>query len=117
MNRAVGAPVSDPAGYGSNIMPAIADQRCSNHEFREAVARCPECKKFFCRECVTEHEDRVICAACLKKLARPAAARRLRLAGLMVAGEWVAGVLTVWLFFYLAGRNLQAMPDSFHEGP
>ncbi len=97
-------------------MPTLAHQRCLNHEFREAVARCPECKKFFCRECVTEHEDRVICAACLKKLARPAAARRLRWAGLMVAGGWVAGVLTVWLFFYLAGRNLQAIPDSFHEG-
>ncbi len=97
-------------------MPALVHQRCLNHEFREAVARCPECKQFFCRECVTEHDDRVICAACLKKLARPGAARRFRWAGLIVAGKCLVGVITVWLFFYAIGRNLLAIPDSFHEG-
>ena len=45
-------------------------QRCFNHAAREAVARCPACGHYFCRECITEHDDRVICAACLRKLAR-----------------------------------------------
>src|ERR1043166_5979979 len=75
-------------------MPTLLQQRCLNHSFREAVARCPECKRYFCRECVTEHDDRLICAACLKKLSRPAAARRVRWAGLLLAGEFVVGILT-----------------------
>src|SRR5580658_7631208 len=35
----------------------LLDQRCFNHDLREAVAQCPSCKRFFCRECVTEHAD------------------------------------------------------------
>jgi len=87
-----------------------------NHGFREAVARCPECKQFFCRECVTEHEDRVVCAACLKKLAAPGPARRFRFASLLGVGQGLLGVFVAWMFFYLAGRGLLAIPDSFHEG-
>ena len=45
----------------------LAHQRCFNHATREAVARCPECHHFFCRECITEHDDRVLCTGCLKK--------------------------------------------------
>ena len=97
-------------------MPTLAHQRCLNHDLREAVARCPECRQFFCRECITEHEDRVICAACLKRLARPVARRRFHWTGVLIIGECLAGVLTVWLFFYMAGRSLLAIPDSFHEG-
>ena len=51
-------------------MQNLAHQRCFNHAVREAVARCPECGQCFCRECITEHDDRVVCAACLKKLTR-----------------------------------------------
>ena len=97
-------------------MPALTHQRCLNHEFREAVARCPECRQFFCRECITEHDDRVICAACLRRLARPAPRRRFHWTSALIVGECLAGVLTVWLFFYMAGRSLLAIPDSFHEG-
>jgi len=97
-------------------VPALAHQRCLNHHFREAVARCPDCRQFFCRECITEHDDRVICAACLKRLARPAARRRWHWTGVLILGECLAGVLTVWLFFYIAGRSLLSIPDSFHEG-
>lgn len=94
----------------------LALQRCLNHDFREAVARCPECKQFFCRECITEHEDRVVCAACLKRLARSVAGRRFRFAGQAAAVQFVLGVMTAWLFFYCVGRSLLAIPDSFHEG-
>jgi hypothetical protein len=84
-----------------------AGQRCSNHAGREAAARCPECRSFFCRECVTEHEGRVLCASCIRKLtaARAAPNRSLlrRLAGVLPLG---LGLLTAWLFFYLLGRSL-----------
>lgn len=33
------------------------------------MARCPECRRFFCRECVTEHDDQLLCASCLRKAA------------------------------------------------
>ena len=43
----------------------LLDQRCSNHALREAAVQCPSCKRFFCRECVTEHAGRMICVNCV----------------------------------------------------
>lgn len=97
-------------------MPSLTQQRCFNHAVREAVARCPECKQFFCRECVTEHDDRVLCAACLKKLTRKPLVQRLALARILWAGQCVFGLLIAWYFFFLIGRGLLKLPDSFHEG-
>jgi len=97
-------------------MVSLAEQRCLNHALREAVARCPECRQFFCRECVTEHDDRALCAACLKKLTKSVAERRFLFANFAMAGKVFVGVLTIWIFFYAVGRNLLAIPDSFHEG-
>jgi len=37
-------------------------------------------------------------------------------AGLVVVVEALAGLLSAWLFFYAVGRDLLAIPDSFHEG-
>jgi hypothetical protein len=97
-------------------MENLVEQRCLNHEQREAVARCPECRQFYCRECVTEHDDRVICAGCLRKLVAGPPARRCRLSSLGVLAAALAGLFTVWLFFYLAGQVLLSIPASFHEG-
>ena len=94
----------------------LACQRCRNHAEREAVARCPTCNQFFCRECITEHDDRVICANCLRRLShvplrqRPAYVRAVRL------GQGLLGLMLVWFFFYLLGESLLALPTSFHEG-
>lgn len=97
-------------------MPPLTQQRCFNHALREAVARCPECKQFFCRECVTEHDDRVLCASCLKKLTRKPIAQRFALAKILRAGQCLFGLLIAWYFFFLIGRGLLKLPDSFHEG-
>lgn len=94
----------------------LVHQRCWHHELREAVARCPECGRFYCRECVTEHEDRLMCAACLKKVAQGPARQRLRLAGLARLGACVGGVWLAWIFFYGCGQALLTMPSTFHEG-
>jgi hypothetical protein len=92
----------------------IAQERCSNHASREAVARCPECGRYFCRECISEHDGRAICAFCLKRLGkRPA--RRSRLAGFMRAVQVLIGVLLLWASFYLLGKTLLAIPSSFHD--
>jgi hypothetical protein len=94
----------------------LAQQRCFNHVEREAVARCPKCGQYFCRECVTEHDDQVICAACLRKLTRvPLFQRKPFLGALRVVG-CLAGVFLAWFFFYLIGEGLLSLPASFHEG-
>ena len=94
----------------------LSSQRCFNHEMREAAARCPECRHFFCRECITEHGARVLCAGCLKKIA-PAQTGPKR-SWVSVLG-WIPsglGVLMVLVFFYSLGRFLLTMPTQYHEG-
>ena len=90
--------------------------QCLNHPAREAVARCPECRRFFCRECITEHSGRVICAGCLTRLVRPEAPATRRLAWLTAPLTAGAGLLVAWLVFYAAGRALVRIPSEFHEG-
>lgn len=97
-------------------MTALVQQRCFNHGLREAVARCPECGRFFCRECITEHEDRVICASCLSRLVEPSPVKRFRLVVLLTFFQCFIGFLVLWLCFYYLGRTLLLFPTSFHEG-
>ena len=93
---------------------AFSDRRCLHHANREAVARCPECREFFCRECITEHDDRVICSACLKKIATREARPRRSFAALLRPAALLSGVLAAWFFFYLIGHWAGALPSSFH---
>ena len=97
-------------------MNDLSLQRCHNHSQREAVARCPECASYYCRECIAEHEGRVLCASCLAKLLAGAPASRLRLSGLITAGRVLFGFLLLWLAFYYIGQALLSLPASFHEG-
>ena len=97
-------------------MEDLTQQRCLNHPLREAVARCPECRLFFCRECVTEHDDRSICAGCLRKLAKGGSAQTRRFASALRLGALAVGVLTALLCFYALGRELTALPSEFHDG-
>ena len=83
---------------------AAIHHRCWNHEAREAVCRCPECLRSYCRECVTEHEARLLCASCLAALERKG---RLRSRGhVMPAFLALAGILLGWVLFYSAGEGL-----------
>lgn len=97
-------------------MATLTLQRCLRHAEREAVARCPQCGDFFCRECVTEHDDRVICASCLEKIevqeTRRSGFWRWPLRGVGM----LAGFLAAVLFFYSFGKVLVLAPSSFHEG-
>ncbi len=92
----------------------IALERCTNHVSREAVARCPECGRFFCRECISEHEGRVICAFCLKRLSTETV-RRYRLTGVVRTAQVLVGILLLWSSFYLLGKVLLTIPSSFHD--
>jgi len=87
-------------------MTGTIQQRCWNHEAREAVCRCPECGRSFCRECVTEHESRLLCASCLKAAARAARSSRGGARRLLPAAMALGGILLAWTVFYGAGEAL-----------
>ena len=95
---------------------SLHQQRCFNHGVREAVARCPECGGFFCRECVTEHDDRVVCSVCLAKLARTPLVKRRAFVNLLRAAQCLAGLVAAWFFFFFIGSLLLKIPSAFHEG-
>jgi hypothetical protein len=97
-------------------MSTVAQQRCFNHAFREAAALCPSCKRFFCRECITEHDDRILCTACLKALKSARPVKRRSFVGLKRVAQCVAGIVIAWFFFFLFGQMLVQLPDSFHDG-
>jgi len=94
----------------------LAQKRCQNHPHREAVARCPECLRFFCRECITEHDDRVLCTSCLKNklLQKPLLSPYSKLPFTML--QFLIGFCIIWLAFYYLGHLLLKIPSSFHEG-
>lgn len=98
------------------IAASVTEQRCLRHPVREAVARCPQCQKFFCRECITEHEDRVLCANCLAKILHTSEKRTSRWAGITSFLLGAVGIATAWLFFYFLGQSLARVPVNFHEG-
>jgi len=81
------------------MSPAI-QQRCWNHADREASCRCPRCGRSFCRECVTEHEWLLLCAACLRTAAGDGAPRGGVFRRLLPAAMALAGLLLAWLVFY-----------------
>ena len=97
-------------------MPDIARQRCLQHPQREAVARCPECGYYFCRECVTEHERRVLCTACLQRTREAAEGRTSALATVIGWGLPLLSFFGVWVFFYYVARLLLSVPVDVHEG-
>jgi len=94
----------------------LASQRCFNHPEREAAALCPECGRYFCRECVTEHEDRVLCASCLGASKADNGKVRSIMAPALRFAQAALGVLIAWLFFYYMAEALLSIPDSFHDG-
>lgn len=100
----------------SPVANSLVRQRCGNHAQREAVARCPECHCFFCRECVTEHDDRLVCAACLRTLLGPPRERRRLPLGLFyLALQGACGVLLLWIAFYVLAWFLLRIPAAVHE--
>jgi hypothetical protein len=95
---------------------SLALQRCWNHGSREAVARCPECERSYCRECVVEHEDRIICSSCLAKLTAAAdkPARTWSFRPVLRFAAAFTGIIVAWLLYFSLGRALLAIPDESH---
>lgn len=96
-------------------MGSLSLTRCFNHGQREAVARCPSCRRHYCRECVTEHEHRLLCASCIEALTSSSqTAERKRLPFLPMA-QLCAAVFVLWVSFYAVGQALLLIPSEFHD--
>ena len=93
---------------------SIAHERCFNHAGREAAARCPECGRLFCRECVSEHAGRVICATCLRDIAASTPAKRRAGIPPRILAVFL-GILILWSSFFLLGKSLLSIPSAFHD--
>jgi hypothetical protein len=93
----------------------LTRQRCWTHPQREAVSRCPACKRFYCRECVTEHQGRLLCVQCLSSLAAAGpAAPGTR--WLLWSAAALFGLLAAFVVFYTAGFILQQLPPAWSNG-
>ena len=89
-------------------MSTLVHRRCWHHPDRAAVCRCPGCSRDYCRECVTEHDSRLLCANCLRNLLQGAARSTNRRAAAVASA--VAGLLLSWAVFYGFGRVMILLP-------
>src|SRR5579871_5417987 len=67
-------PLKTPDGHAASPAAArLRHARCLFHPLREAAALCPHCHGTFCRECVTDEDNRLACPPCLRRMSRPPA--------------------------------------------
>lgn len=98
---------------------ALQQQQCVLHPERGAVACCPECHRFYCHECITEHAGRVLCCHCLilqqtQQESRNPQQRKLLIQVCVKPLLMVVGVILLWLVFTAIGAMLIRFPDDFH---
>jgi hypothetical protein len=90
-------------------------QRCLVHGDRQAIARCPACTNYFCRECITEHEGKFLCSNCLERKSIGANFVRRNSGWLAAIIGLIMGLSVAWFFFYLIGRLLLLIPPNLHD--
>jgi len=94
----------------------LAARRCLVHPDREAAARCPACRQYYCRECVVEHDTRFLCAACLQK-SIAAGARRPAFRFDWLSPLWLLlGFAGAYISFYIIERILLLIPLNLYDG-
>lgn len=96
--------------------PAILHRDCQNHRGREAAAFCADCRKPFCRECVIEHEDQVLCALCVSSRAPDKPAKKFSVLQAFIPLASLISFFLLWLLFYGLAYLLILIPATFHDG-
>lgn len=94
-------------------MGPVSAARCFHHPQREASGRCTRCNRFFCRECLAEHDGRLVCGACLAARGEDAGGGKDRLRPAFMAA---VGFIFLWFCWYCLGEALLLIPTSFHDG-
>lgn len=97
------------------VSETLARQRCATHAHREAVSRCPACRRYYCRECVTEHAGRLLCVQCLPGRTDGAAGPPGTRWAVWTAAA-LLGLFAAFLLFYTAGHLMQRLPASWTLG-
>lgn len=93
---------------------ALHVRRCQRHSIREAAARCPGCGGFYCRECVTDHGGRWLCAACIaREVAAPVATTKRRRWSRLLRP--LIALVVAWVVLYFYGWLLTKIPPSLHQ--
>jgi hypothetical protein len=100
-----------------NMAGMELQQRCWNHEAREAACRCPACGRSYCRECVSEHEGRLLCAACLSGVTAGLEPDGGRWRKLGPAAMIAAAILLAWLTYWAAGESVMAVIRRMQQEP
>ena len=90
---------------------------CFNHTDRFAAARCLDCSRSYCRECVTEHDGRLVCVACLRKRSPATAQHRSWRRWLALPVMAAAALCGSWLLFYTAGWWLEQITAPAPAAP
>lgn len=90
-----------PAPFGNSAAAGLRHARCLFHPLREAAARCPHCGGTFCRECVTDEDNKLACPPCLRRMMHPPAKPVLARTFLQSFAGLAALVCLAGLFFAL----------------
>lgn len=94
----------------------VKDIHCFLHPEREAVAICLSCGQYFCRECVTEHQGKVLCKACLSRQGHKSKKRKKLPLFFRAFIAMIVGLILCYILFYSLGYTLSIIPDTFHQG-
>ena len=93
----------------------LSRQRCANHAQREAVARCPECQRHFCRECITEHDGKLLCNHCLDQVSVKQIKRYGRAKSIIYLLFCLVGFLLALGCFYTVAKAISSIPQQYHR--
>jgi hypothetical protein len=100
----------------------LQQQQCELHPERGAVARCPDCGRFYCHECITEHLGVVLCKRCLNKKMQQEqdASGLIQRHGILIKACAVpfaiaAGYILLFFVFASLGLMLIRFPDDFYQ--
>jgi len=93
----------------------LKHKRCFNHAEREAAARCPSCKHDFCRECITEHDGKMLCVNCLKKTSKKKKSQKKLIVPIIYTLMLIAALMMIFLCFIWLGRSIAYSEVSDHS--
>ena len=93
----------------------LKHKRCFNHADREASARCPSCKNDFCRECITEHDGKMLCVNCLKAATKKKKSQKKIITPIIYTLLFAGALILTFLCFVWLGRNISYSKVSTHS--
>jgi len=87
-------------------MPELSNIRCQNHIEREAAAICMKCQNYFCKECITEYDDKMLCKNCIDDLLKKNKTTHRKKINLKQFFAIITTTLFLWIIFYSSGKFL-----------